>query len=196
MFRTHICEYPVQQPAACTKACTSIFPHASTRRATVLDVSSSPLTNFGPPPIFSWSPLHVLRNRMPRWKYCRVQLEGEYQVDRLLATRAGRTGREFLVRWKDYDHYGDTYVQKAEARSIGLRSPASSSFPLLCTHGARATDQGLRKVTTRHEGGPSPAWGAPRGHAAPHQRTKRRPPRSKNSLIQVRTGDLPHVKRT
>ena len=68
----------------------------------------------------------------------RVQLEGEYQVDRLLATRAGRTGREFLVRWKDYDHYGDTYVQKAEARSIGLRSPASSSFPLLCTHGARA----------------------------------------------------------
>ena len=53
------------------------------------------------------------------------------------------------------------------------------------TRRARATDQGLRKVTTRHEGGPSPAWGAPRGHAAPHQRTKRRPPRSKNSLIQV-----------
>ncbi len=37
----------------------------------------------------------------------RVELEGDFKVDRVLDMRLGRTGPEFLVRWVDYTHFGN-----------------------------------------------------------------------------------------
>ena len=46
---------------------------------------------------------------MPRFKWVRVVLDEEFKVDKLLEARPGRYGREFLVRWVGYNHYGDTW---------------------------------------------------------------------------------------
>ena len=46
---------------------------------------------------------------MPRSVISRSILEGEYEIDRILGMRAAHGGREFLVRWVGYTHYGDTW---------------------------------------------------------------------------------------
>ena len=38
-----------------------------------------------------------------------MEFQGTVEIDRLLAERPGLHGIEYLVRWKNYNHYGDTW---------------------------------------------------------------------------------------
>ena len=38
-----------------------------------------------------------------------MEFQGTVEIDHLLAERPGLHGIEYLVRWKNYNHYGDTW---------------------------------------------------------------------------------------
>ena len=46
---------------------------------------------------------------MPKSSLKRMEFQGTVEIDRLLAERPGLHGIEYLVRWKNYNHYGDTW---------------------------------------------------------------------------------------
>ncbi len=45
-----------------------------------------------------------------------MQLEGEWKINRVLDVRAGRQGREYLVRWQEFPHFGDTWEPELAPR--------------------------------------------------------------------------------
>lgn len=61
---------------------------------------------------------------MRRWTIIRSVLVGDYTIDFLVGVRAGKRGREFLVRWKKFDHYFKVgrmvFRQKFQNRALYL----------------------------------------------------------------------------
>lgn len=49
------------------------------------------------------------RGQMPRSVWKRVELPGEWKLERVLLRRASRYGAEYLGRWEGYSHFGDTW---------------------------------------------------------------------------------------
>ena len=61
------------------------------------------------PRIAAHRPRFFAAAQMPRWSIHRVVLEEVYDIHKIIATRAAIGGRQVLVRWVGFNHFGDTW---------------------------------------------------------------------------------------